>query len=159
MYRREEWFVLLLCAFAFLNAGCGDGNRPTFPAGGTVTLTDGTPLSGGQIVFQLKNDPAAATAQAKIAPDGTFQLGTYNQTDGALEGTHFVLVIPPRTPRKPAWEAEMQQGRSPSAANLQIDHRYYGFDTSPLTFTVTSDASKNHFDIRLEPPRSQSRGR
>ncbi len=159
MDRREVWFVLWLCAFAFLNAGCSDSNPPTYPASGKVSLTDGTPLSGGQIAFQLKNDPAAATAQARIAPDGTFQLGTYQQTDGALEGTHGVLVIPPRAPRTPAWEAEMQQGRSSSAATLQIDHRYFGFDTSPLIFTVTSDASKNHFDIRLEPRRSQSRGK
>ena len=159
MCRRKKWFVPWLCLFLFIEAGCGDGNRHrTYPAGGTVTLADGTPLGGGQIVFQLENDPAAPTAQAKIAPDGKFQLGTYDQSDGALEGTHRLLVIPPRPPRERTWETEMQQGRSSSAAILQIDHRYYQFDTSPLTFTVPSDASKNHFDIRLEPPRSQSGG-
>ena len=158
MVRREEWFVLWLGAFAFLHAGCGDSNRPTYPAGGTVSLTDGTPVGGGQIFFQLQNDPAAATAQGTTAPDGTFQLGTYNQTDGALEGTHSVMVIPPRAPRELGWEAQMQQGRALSSANVQIDHQYYGFDTSPLMFTVTSDPTKNHFDIRLEPPRSRPRG-
>ncbi len=147
-----RYTVLLLTVFCLLLAGgCGDGRRPSYPAGGTVALTDGTPLAGGWVEFELIGDKSVPTARARVQPDGSFQLGTYKDDDGALEGEHRVLVLPPSVPRKRGAEPMLRQEGTPNdTPPVAIDHRYGRFDTSGLTFTVTRDASKNRFQIRLD---------
>ncbi len=65
-----------------LTGGCSDPGPATYPVIGTVILTDGTPLAGGRITFQLEDNAAAPTAKTKIQLDGTFQLGTFTEDDG-----------------------------------------------------------------------------
>lgn len=79
--------VLLLCW------GCGSSEGPfagaTVPVQGKVTFR-GKPLSQGQIVFEP--DSAGREAHGSINSDGTFELTTYKQGDGAVPGTHRVAV-------------------------------------------------------------------
>lgn len=147
--------ILLLIALAWLLSmgGCGGPDRPTYEAGGTVTFGDGTPLAGGWVEFQLCDDELAPTARARIQADGSFRLGTYRDGDGALEGEHRVMILPPPPPHPRGWEQKMQKGEAAaSAPPVRIDHRYRSFETSGLSFTVTPDASKNRFQIQVEPP-------
>ena len=142
--------VWLPMAAAVLACGCtNDGHQPTYPAGGMVTLGNGAPLPGGWIEFQLVGVSSAPTAKAKIQPDGRFQLGTYDEADGALEGTHRVLILPPMPP---FINPDGPKSRPPINSELypRIDPRYRRFDTSGLEFSVTSEPSKNRFEIRLE---------
>ena len=73
------WLALLLFT------GCGDGHPPRYSAGGTAKLADGTPLAGGRVEFQLANSLSAPNAWATIQPNGSFQLGTFKEGDGALD--------------------------------------------------------------------------
>lgn len=77
--------ILITC---ILSAGCTRG--PTLvPAAGRVTL-NGKPLETGAIMVQPTAGPAA---QAKINPDGTFQLSTFKPGDGAIVGPAAVRVF------------------------------------------------------------------
>ena len=140
------WLALLLFT------GCGDGHPPRYSAGGTAKLADGTPLAGGRVEFQLANSLSAPNAWATIQPNGSFQLGTFKEGDGALEGEYQVLIVPPSPPRDRNWEQGLLDG-TPNAANVpRIDPRYRRFETSGLKFTVSRDSSKNQFQIIVEPP-------
>ena len=155
---RFEVFVLpLLMLGTSTLSGCGDGQRPTYRAGGSVTLADGTPLAGGVVEFQSRDDQLAPTARATIQADGSYQLSTFKKGDGAFEGEHGVIVFPPPPKRFRGWEHDMLQQRSaPQSSTLQMDPRYQRYESSGLSFSVTRDASKNQFHIRIEPPDSQA---
>jgi len=137
--------------FVAVTCGCSESGRPTFPAGGTVMLSDGTPLPGGWIEFQLVGEHAAPTAKARIQADGRFELTTYFEGDGALEGTHRVMIMPP-IPRQDMRSNREDPHRVTAElqAAPQIDKRYQRFETSDLTFAVTSEPAENRFEIRLE---------
>lgn len=140
-----------LVAIFFIFSGCNKNQRPTYPAGGTVTLQDGTPLVGGRVEFQLVNDDLAPTARAMIQAEGRFQLGTYHDGDGALEGEHQVLVLPPPSPRRKDWENDLQLGRvKTEKPSLRIHSRYQRFETSGLSYRVTQEPTVNQFHLQLE---------
>ena len=123
-----------------------------------MTLTDDTPLAGGVVEFQLRDDELAPTARARIQTDGSFQLGTLEESDGALEGVHRALVQPPSPKRVRGWESEVQPGIVPRSSVPRIDPHYQRFESSGLTFNVKRDVSQNQFHIRLETRASQTEG-
>ena len=137
--RFQGWAELvMLCLGAFL-AGCVDGDRlPTYPVTGEVLLSDGTPLKGGWII--LESPEAGLAARGVIQTDGTFQLGTYEQSDGAVAGKQRLAI----TPAPP-------EGYDPDQASAPalIHQRYLHMDTSGLEFEVIPDGD-NHFEITLE---------
>ena len=149
--QRLDILAMAMAWLMLLSSGCGEGHPPTYQAGGTAKLADGTPLAGGRVEFQSTNSPAEPSAWAMIQPDGSFQLGTFNEGDGALEGEHRVLIIPPPPPRDRGWERGLFD-QTHSANVPRIDIRYRRFETSVLRFTVSRDPSKNQFRIVLEPP-------
>jgi hypothetical protein len=121
-------------------AGCGRGK--VYPAGGKVVFPDGTPLVGGYVNTEPAGGDAKVSARGQIQPDGTFRLGTFADDDGAVEGEHRVLIVPPedtvvdeRKPRKPT-----------------VHDRYRRFETSGLTITVTRDKRKNDFTLTVHKP-------
>lgn len=127
-----------LSMVAVLACGCGDdGRRPTYRTEGTVTLSDGAPLSEGWIEFQLADDTRAPTAKARIQLDGRFELGTYAEADGAIEGLHQALILPPFPPIADPGRAN---ATPPDPKRYpQINPRYRSYRTSGLKFTVTSE--------------------
>ncbi|MBN2296171.1 MAG: hypothetical protein JXM70_27315 [Pirellulales bacterium] len=136
--------VGILCTIVI--QGCGGTDRlSTAKVSGLVTL-DGKPLSKGTVVFT----PAAGrAATGKIQPDGTFVLGTYATSDGAVLGKHQVAVV--------ARETKSRQGGDPAAPPITgpslIPERYSNSATSGLTFEVTDDG-KNEFNIQLSSKRT-----
>ena len=75
-----------------LATGCGgDG---VYPVEGQVVWKDGSPakeLAGSLIFFELAEKQTQA--QGRIAEDGTFQMTTNDENDGALAGEHTVYII------------------------------------------------------------------
>lgn len=78
-------------------AGCGGGAFEVVPAGGSVQF-NGAPVSVGSITMV----PVAAAgaepgkpAKAELRSDGTFELSTYGQFDGAIPGRHRVIYEGP----------------------------------------------------------------
>jgi hypothetical protein len=102
---KNSKFALALATLAF--AGCAENEFPVAPVKGVVTI-DGAPLSGGQIRFA----PVAANAAgqtgkagfAVIGADGTYELATFDNNDGAIIGKHWVTIYG-HNPRAAAGEA------------------------------------------------------
>ena len=88
VFRLPEIGAVLLFSLPLVFAGCGGGPQLAEVAG-AVTL-DGTPLKFGSVVFQ--HVEGGQPARADIAPDGSFQLSTFRQNDGARVGKNRVQV-------------------------------------------------------------------
>jgi hypothetical protein len=131
--------VAAISALAF-TPGCDHGDRlKTYPVKGTITFPDGRPFSGGNesfIVFESIEHSMNATGV--IDADGTFSLGTYEPSDGAVAGDHRVSITPPT----PAGDPDQMR-----AAPL-IHAKYRNLDTSGLQVTVEAIRS-NHIPITV----------
>jgi hypothetical protein len=124
--------LALLIFFAV--GGCG--SQTYFPVSGSVTYKDGTPVTAGLVIFEPVSQKISARGEIKA--DGTFQLGTHGDDDGAMEGEYKVLVAPPPLP-------EEGRRRRPT-----VHPKYQNLDSTPLKFTVTRDREKNKFRIEVE---------
>ena len=127
----------------FLLVGCGSDGVRTYPVTGTVTFPDGTPLAGGLVQFRSVTGEHRVGARGPIQQDGSYQLGTFESGDGAVEGDHEVLVTPP------PFEGDRDEVRFVP----EIIHRKHtSFSTSGLRYTVSPDGDDNQFDIVVERP-------
>src|SRR5438552_17655549 len=79
-------------------AGCGSSN--TSPVSGKVVFKDGTPLTGGLVLFRPVDEKLQVSSRGDIQPDGTFFLSTYKEGDGAVPGKYQVAITPPTRPKK-----------------------------------------------------------
>jgi len=118
--------------------GCS-GQESTCEVTGKVTMQDGTPLTGGTVVFQ-PDTQGKPGAKGQIQSDGTYSMGTYEPEDGVVVGTHRVLVVP-QPPQN--WDVD-KQGVPPDV----FDPKYRNMDTSGLTCDVKDDMT---YDIKLDP--------
>ncbi len=126
--------IAILAAGGMSAAGCG--RRVTLvPVTGRVTL-DGKPLEFGAVMVQPQAGPAA---QAKIAADGSFRLGTFAADDGAIPGPATVRVICRKDVTPPGGERAF----GPSL----IPEKYGRFDTSGITVDI--EAGMPPIDIPL----------
>jgi hypothetical protein len=126
----------LVCALLLLLiAGCR-GNTALFPVSGKISQKDGTPVSGGIVIFE--SVAQKVSARGEIRSDGSFQLGTHGNNDGAAEGEYKVVIAPPPLPE------EGKRPRSP------ISQKYQSLESTPLKFTVSKDGRTNKFEIVLE---------
>jgi hypothetical protein len=135
--------LLLTGALPTTLGGCGDGSQPTYRAGGRVTFPDGKPLAGGRVEFAPVQSNLGPAARGQIQPDGSFQLSTYRPNDGAVEGEHVALVVPP-----------LPEGglEGMKILPMPIDSRFTQFDTSGLKCTVSCDPAKNQFVLQVSRP-------
>ena len=79
--------LALLCCFVL---GCGDSKYKVHPVRGEVYF-EGQPAFGATIHFHpvaTDHPPAFATVQA----DGTYELSTYGEDDGAVAGDYLVTI-------------------------------------------------------------------
>lgn len=82
----------------------GCGGTPQYPVRGKLVYADNeqpvTELAGFDVYFT--SEALKTTARGSIQKDGTFQLGTAKETDGALAGEYVVhLTQPFRQPERP----------------------------------------------------------
>lgn len=117
--------------------GCGNSDRlPTFTTTGTVEYEDGEPIDEGTVMFVASGLPPGRA----LIQDGRFEIGTYEEADGAVEGTFQVAVLV-----APPVDYDPDAGRPPVGAKAKYERP----ETSGLEFKVTPD-EKNEFDIVLE---------
>ena len=127
---RLSWIA---CAVGlFVLVGCG---VKTNLVKGTVAYPDGTPMpGGGQVIFNPTDPSSRVSSRGIIKEDGSFQMGTAADTDGAPEGHYQVAVV--STPTRDATR------RPP------LQKKYTNQKTSGLEFTVKR--GKNEFNIVVE---------
>jgi hypothetical protein len=106
-----------------------------------VLFRDGAPLKNATVRFRATDRVPAFTASGKTDDQGAFQLN-------AADGENAVLISP-WTPRDTDAMTPAQRDR----AENPIDPMFLDYETSKLKFQVTSDVSKNNFDIQVWPPR------
>ena len=99
----------------------------TLPVTGKV-IYKGDPLAGGKIQFE----PQAAGREAfgTIQQDGTFTLSTYGEGDGAVPGSHRVLVT------------------GLSKGSKAVPKKYQNYESSKLELEVSPE--KSEYTIVLE---------
>lgn len=92
--------VLLFAAITTLSA-CGKSDKfPVAQVEGCVKC-NGVPVTAGLVVFvptgggDEKSDETGRSASGIIKPDGTYELTTYTDGDGAIVGPHTVEVFAP----------------------------------------------------------------
>jgi hypothetical protein len=116
------WLLLLLFPFC---TGCGQSGPATALVKGKVSL-DGRPLTTGRIITLPESGRGA---NGLVAADGTFELSTFGERDGATLGKHKIGVV--------AYEGT---GGGPESGNGRslVPERYNNPETSNLTIDVKS---------------------
>jgi hypothetical protein len=143
--RSARWSVVVLAGFV----GCA-GQPMTYPVSGTVTQSNGKPLSGARVLFQPAGK-AGHSAWGLVGENGAFRLRTYETNDGAAPGDYKVVINPP-VPDE-ALDDAVALARYRSVVHL----RYQSLEETPLRYTVKSNGLTNHFDIVLEPSQAARR--
>ena len=143
---RPQWVrrACLMSVFSLLllPIGCGDKQRSTYPARGRAIFSDGKPVMLGTV--ELLSEDGTLNAQGTIQPDGTFVLGTFASEDGAVEGTHKVIVM----------QMIVSEGLSKHSLDHgdPVDPFYSSYSSSPLTAKIQASESN---DITLTVERAK----
>ncbi len=136
--------AVVLAMVTCLAAGCGGDQLPCAPAEGKVTL-DGKPLEFGAVMFQPEAGPPA---RGTIGPDGSFTLGTYSASDGAIIGKHTVRITCFETQR-PGYQPDPSEGE-PGVGKSLIPSKYQRPTMSGLEAVVEDDNEPFVFDLKSE---------
>lgn len=91
--RGAVWLVLLLIS-GILTTACKQSSVKLHPVKGKVTYKN-KPTEGASVVFQPVNGVSAdhPMAYADVKADGSFQLRTEPQGEGAVAGDYNVLIM------------------------------------------------------------------
>ena len=139
------WLLVAVILPASL-IGCG-GNK-VCRVEGMVVYPDGTPatdLKNYLVTFewidqQATSDQPGVSASGTVKADGTFTVGTYEVSDGAVPGKHRVAL----TPYVPASDEVVVEEI--------IDPKFYAFDTSGLEVAITPGTN----DVKLTVTRRET---
>jgi hypothetical protein len=135
VYRYRGSMLLWLLAIAV--AGCQQKSNVATVRG--KVLLDGKPLAQGMIATMPN---AGRGANAKIKSDGTFELRTFSQNDGATIGVHKIAVV--------AHDAPANTGPESGSGKLLVPKRYTSPETSGLTIDVKP--GDNSVELKLTSP-------
>jgi len=126
----------LLFLAALLAAEIGCSGSSTAPVAGRIKFKDGSDASS-LAGYEITLAPVAgkASAAGTVQPDGSFQLSTVGDNDGALPGSYKVALTPPvsadpdKPPPKPVIAARYN---APETSGLTIEVKP-GRNTPELT--------------------------
>jgi hypothetical protein len=129
--------VLALVLTSGLLAGCGETKQPwetVYPATGKIKYK-GEGLMGAQVTLVPVDDkiPASVRPTATTDWDGTFEVGTYSQADGAPAGDYKVVVL-----HYPVVGSK----ESPSAGPNDLPAKYATAKTTDLKVTVAEPGTE-----------------
>jgi hypothetical protein len=124
-----------------LLAGCAASDQlPTAKVTGKVTYK-GKPVPTGTIMFIPEGDKPSATGELKS--DGTYELTTYEEGDGAVLGKHSIEI---NALEDMAGKLPEQRSGTPSSL---IPDKYSNRSTSNLSAEV-EDVEVNTIDFELK---------
>ncbi len=143
--------------FALLIAGCGDdsGLAQRYPVRGTVSYK-GAPLPEGTISFKpTSSDDPNARAASGVIKDGSYELTTATEGDGALPGK-YAVTISSRVADFSKAEANVKGGgmmrqddvaKAYKNAKKATPARYELPETSGLTYEVKAQTNQADFAL------------
>lgn len=153
---RSTYLTFMLCMGLVLTgcSGGGEGasdNPPTYELTGTVSY-NGDPVDGASVSFQSSSGDSKVGAAGKTDASGQFTLTTFKPGDGAVAGTHDVVVIKSVVEGEdPSYfdETSPNYGKTPPPTTTKylIPEKYGKFETSDLKAEVTADGPN---EIKLE---------
>jgi hypothetical protein len=135
--KRPNLLLVLAALAALAVGGCGSKSVSVVPVKGKVLL-GGQPLQTGSV---STTPPAGRGSRGSIEADGSFELSTFGDHDGALPGTHAVAVI--------AREPSIGSGPEATPGRLLVPKRYTDPTTSDLSIEVKADGD-NHPVLELK---------
>ncbi|WP_040351803.1 hypothetical protein [Blastopirellula marina] len=140
LQRFKVVFAALLAIPLVGSLGCG--GRATDQVTGTVHFADGSPLTAGTLMLYGGEDPTVQP-RGLIKSDGTFELTTFGNEDGAPRGTYRVAIVNAKSAPPADW------GERPFNRQLLIHSKYEKPETSGLEFKIPDNT---HWDITVEKP-------
>jgi len=129
--------------FVSAASGCSSENRiETATVSGIVTY-NGDPLQIGSLLFV----PVAGgpSAEANIGTDGSFEMGTYDDDDGAVLGEHKVMITAFTAPGGSGLPEDVIDG---DGAPVSVIPDFYG-DLEKSGLKVDVKSGKNTIDFVL----------
>ncbi len=148
LHLRNTLFSAFVLMASLACTGCGDDHPHTVTVQGTV-IYQGQPLEGGELTFQplmTNTDGLRRPATGQIATDGTYQLSTFSQGDGALPGEYHVAIT---SLVGPAPIEVVDGGRSTRESRIPL--KYGNPASSGLRASVPTDAGQRvtvDFDLQ-----------
>ena len=147
----KRFYVILFAAVCLLLvAGCGNN----VPLRGKVLDQEGNPITVGMVNFSSEK----GLSRGKIQPDGSYTVGTLNQTDGLPPGTYKVYItgaeiaVPKEPPKGPQRLDSMGRPIQQMMVSTQklVAKQYMTEADTPLTCEVP--VKGNRFDVIVEKP-------
>lgn len=113
--------------------GCDPRRPPTFRVEGLVRDATGRPIERASVTFLSDGDGPSDggeryRAEGVVGPGGRFTLTTFQPDDGAVAGTHRVLIVP------------LPAGDGPTASVSAIPAMYEHPDHSGLVVKIEPQA-------------------
>lgn len=155
-------FAVVCLSFVVAATGCGSSTPPTSAVRGKVTF-EGKPLPGGGSIRFVPVSLPGKEAGGVIAEDGSFEMQTYEEKDGAIPGEHRVEIFQNQI-LKPAVYPEIDPGEGeepgavkPISPEVRISPKekippIYSDAQSPLRATVDGTKSNEiNFDLKRKP--------
>ena len=128
--------VLVFALLATL-VGCGESLPPRYKTRGKVVYKGSKqPFTQGMVYFE-STKPPYHRAMAILNDKGEFELSTWRENEGALEGEHRVLISAGELAMTPAFGEWLKK----------IDKKYLDYGTSGIKVTVQP---KHDNDIVIE---------
>ncbi|WP_152101147.1 hypothetical protein [Lacipirellula parvula] len=133
--------------------GCGDGHPPLAPVSGVVTF-GGKPVETGTIAF---HQPGGRSAAGALGPGGAYKLTTFEAGDGALLGTHKVVIDAVRVsggpPPAKSFADEIKQSQMPQTSagptvQRLVPENYASQTSTPLEAEVKSEDNVINFHLK-----------
>ena len=133
--------LVIGAALAIGLTGCGksESRVKVYPVSGTVTF-NGEPAEGAQVILHPQGHalPENLAPLGTVKADGSFQIGVYENNDGAPAGDYVATV---------EWlkvvQTEGGAGRGPNV----LPAEYAKADTSPVKLTVKQETNDLPIEI------------
>lgn len=147
---KRWWFVALSLSVL---TGCASEDRVSrYPATGSV-FVDGKPAEGVRVKLHPEGqhgDLDALRPQATTNADGSFALGTYEDSDGAPAGRYIVTLFWPDVPPGPTPPDDRLEGRYADPQRSSLSVTVNEEPTELIPFQVDG-ASRASLPIPTEP--------
>ncbi|MBX3451342.1 MAG: hypothetical protein KF777_17370 [Planctomycetaceae bacterium] len=146
MVRSATALCAALMAIGF--TGCDHSDRMPVAKVTGIVLYDGDPLPIGSVLFNPLN--GGPTAEANLEADGTFQLGTYEESDGAVLGKHEIIVV---AHTFPGGAGLPEEHINANQASVSLIPEYYSdFAKSGLTAEIVKGKNEIKLELSSKEP-------